>query len=360
MSTKINWANETWNPNTGCTKVGAGCENCYAIREALRMGGNPNPKIKSAYEGLAEMRQGKPAWTNIVRSLPERLEKPLRWRKPRVIFVDSMSDWMHPDITDAFRDQIMAVAALCPQHQFVFLTKRVKEAAEYLESNPTREIDLIARGWIDAGYSGHLAWPLPNVWIGASICNQADLDKHGSHLLRIAEMGWPVWVSAEPLIGSVDWKPLLGTHAHSPNSGTGLCMECGFEREDPCHGVQAIVFGGESGSGPGIRPMHPQWAQETRDQCLAAGVEPFFKQWGESIRVTHYSIKGTSHPTQADYLGDNGIVYTVPSEDITRLYHQSSDAMMLRVGTKAAGRELFGKTDDPRKLPWFKAVGANL
>ncbi|HUU97378.1 MAG TPA: DUF5131 family protein, partial [Phycisphaerae bacterium] len=125
--TKIQWTDETWNPTRGCSKVSAGCINCYAMKMAHRFSGPGR-----AYEGLTHLVPGKgPQWTGAVRTVPEALTLPLRWRKPRRVFVDSMSDLFHPDVPFEFVDQVFAIMALRPQHTFQILTKRAERMAEW-------------------------------------------------------------------------------------------------------------------------------------------------------------------------------------------------------------------------------------
>lgn len=123
----IQWTDASWNPTRGCTRVSAGCMNCYAERQAHRMN-HPG----GAYEGLTKIVGGQPRWNGKVRLLPEMLELPLRWKRPRRVFVDSMSDLFHPDVPDDFIDRVFAVMACAPQHTFQILTKRPERMAEYL------------------------------------------------------------------------------------------------------------------------------------------------------------------------------------------------------------------------------------
>lgn len=132
MSSKIEWTGETWNPVLGCTKVSGGCDNCYAMGAAWMKQHHPNAKIQAAYAGLTVKRNGRAAWTNQVRCLPERLAIPLGWKKPRTIFVNSMSDLFHEGVPDEFVDQVFAVMALTPQHTYQILTKRPERAAAYM------------------------------------------------------------------------------------------------------------------------------------------------------------------------------------------------------------------------------------
>ena len=355
---KINWTDHTWNPWIGCTKVSDGCKNCYAERMAH-------------HRKWAEWGAGKPRR----RAAESMLRKPFAWNRKTekagvrtVVFCGSLMDVFDPEVPDEWRDHLFATIALTPHLNWVLLTKRVEEGARYLASADRVEGICEAVPWESIprrhGFGNVVAWgergepmqdlkhwPLPNVWIGASICNQADLDKHGRHLLRIAGMGWPVWVSAEPLLGAIDWTQIKTGHRRCqlhPDTWNALTGE-----QDLGHGeydgmreryegprLSCIVFGGESGTGPGIRPMHPDWARETRDQCLAAGVVSFHKQHGEWAPA-------------GDPLMQSELLRLMP---LSKIQTMEDGTKLFRVGTKAAGRKLYGKEDDPRKLPWFQAA----
>ena len=239
MSTKIEWTDETWNPVTGCCKVSAGCKHCYAEREWPRM-----TRLVPAYAGRA---------FSDVRCHEERLSQPLRWKKPRRIFVNSMSDLFHEDVPREFIWQVFEVMEKCPQHTFQILTKRAKR----MRREVTNAFDMLCVGW------------LPNVWIGVSVENQAAADERIPLLLDTPAA--VRWISAEPLLGPVD---LLATPA-----GDILCRCAGCLSMTPDTRLDWVVVGGESG--PNARPMHPAWARSLRDQCAAAGVPFLFKQWGE-------------------------------------------------------------------------------
>lgn len=265
MSTRIEWTNETWNPTRGCTKVSAGCVNCYAMRQAHRFSGPGQP-----YEGLTHVVPGRgPQWTGEVRPVPEALDLPLRWRKPRQVFVDSMSDLFHPDVPFCFVDRVFGVMATCPHHTFQVLTKRPERMAEYL-SDPMRQrmvrrevdrvIDTCGRPTHES--AGADPWPLPNVWLGTSCENQAAADERIPHLLRCSAA--MRFLSCEPLLGPVDLSKCV-----LPRYLEGHCAT---------RGVHWVIAGGESG--PGARPCDVAWLRSLRDQCAAAEVPYFLKQLG--------------------------------------------------------------------------------
>jgi protein gp37 len=209
--------------------------------------------------------------------------------RPRRIFVNSMSDLFHENVTDEMRDRIFAVMALCPQHIFQVLTKRPERMLKYLTTSSVLRTDRLTKivGLnFPIGTESKLqpiAWPLPNVWLGVSVENQAAADERIPLLLQTPAA--LRFVSCEPMLGSVD---LLRT----PRPGymhdwlTGEYETVREHRSTP-H-LDWVIAGGESG--PGARPMHPEWARALRDQCDEAGVPFFFKQWGEYLPVTADSI----------------------------------------------------------------------
>ena len=273
--TGISWADATWNPVVGCTKVSPGCDHCYAIRTAHRMTANPNPLVSQAYAGT----EAGDEWTGKVNLLPGRLDQPLRWRKPRRIFVNAQSDLFHGAVPDDFIARVFAVMACTPRHTYQVLTKRHGRMRSLLRSDDFRPAVEDAMRGIVAAYrterTWYAAWPLPNLWLGLSVEDQSTAD------LRIpALLDTPAavrWVSAEPLLGPVDLREWVHTPECLPGGDDGppWCT-CGLFLSG---GLDWVVVGGESG--PGARPMHPEWARTLRDQCASTGVAFFFKQWGE-------------------------------------------------------------------------------
>ena len=275
----IEWTDATWNPVRGCSRVSAGCMNCYAERVAMRQS-NPG----GAYEGLVHQTSQGPKWTGKVRTVPQLLDQPLRWRRPRRIFVNSMSDLFHEDVPDEFIDQIFAMMALSPQHIFQVLTKRPKRMIEYTTHDGGFGRWGYIDGWARRFYEGQhnkpfpagkiLLGPLPHVWLGVSVEDQAEADERIPLLLRTPAA--VRWISAEPLLGPLDLSAWLTRFVPS-----GIEYGRGMSRTDVGHAERAIdwvVAGGESG--PKARPSHPDWSRSLRDQCRSAGVPFFFKQWG--------------------------------------------------------------------------------
>lgn len=242
--TSIEWTDEVWNPVTGCTKVSEGCRNCYAERIAHRFWG------------------ARP-FTD-VRIHPERLEVPLHWKKPRTIFVNSMSDLFHEKVSDAIIDRVFAVMALCPQHTFQVLSKRPDRMEEYLRDSEYRaEMVAIEVERIMGGGRQRCTFPLPNAHMLVSAEDQKSADERVSIILRTpaAVRG----VSLEPLLGPVDLRYSAFNGADSFGSMEGLHW---------------VVVGGESG--PNARACDPEWIRSIIDQCHTAGVPCFVKQLGSN------------------------------------------------------------------------------
>jgi protein gp37 len=278
-STKIEWTDAVWNPIRGCSRVSEGCRRCYAERQAIRQSG-PGGK----YEGLVKIRQverdGKkyrePQWTGKVVFDEEKLQEPLHWKAPRRVFVNSMSDMFHEGVEFSVIGAIWITMAKAKQHTFQILTKRPHRMQAFLkwaeESREPRELNRDL--WPDG-------WPTPNVWLGVSVEDQATADERIPLLLETPAA--VRWISAEPLLGPVDLTRLGpdGTQWAGLNTLTGE-QPCCHEHPDRSvwhKSLDWVIVGGESG--PGARPMHPEWARSLRDQCKSAGVPFFFKQWGE-------------------------------------------------------------------------------
>ena len=221
----IEWTEASWNPITGCTKVSTGCKHCYAERMSKRLQAMGSPNYQNGFR----------------LTLHERvLPLPLGWKRPRRIFVNSMSDIFHPDVPDEFIVRMWSIMAQASQHQFQVLTKRPERLAS---------VDRL------------ISWA-PNIWMGVSVENCRYLSR--ADLLREchAEVKF---LSCEPLLGSLVDLDLTG--------------------------LDWVIAGGESG--PGARPMDAKWAKELRDNCAASGVAFFFKQWGGSNKKkTGRSLEG--------------------------------------------------------------------
>ncbi len=212
QGSSIEWTEATWNPVTGCTKVSAGCKNCYAERMAGRLQAMGVPQYANGFKLTLQ---------------PAALDLPMRWKQPRKIFVNSMSDLFQKELPPAYIKQVFDVMNRCPQHSFQILTKR-PEIAAYL--------------------APELLWS-KNIWMGTSIENALVLHRVASLIQIPSQIRF---LSIEPLLGPLPKLPLKGVHW--------------------------VIVGGESG--PNARPMNPDWVRQIRDRCLAHGVPFFFKQWG--------------------------------------------------------------------------------
>ncbi|MDP9267286.1 MAG: phage Gp37/Gp68 family protein [Acidobacteriota bacterium] len=355
-NTSIEWTDATWNPIRGCSRVSEGCRHCYAEAVAARFSG-----AGQAYEGLAELKiigQGTPAehtaphWTGRVRLVPEHLADPIRWKKPRRIFVNSMSDLFHEKLPFETIAKVFAVMALSPQHTFQVLTKRPQRMLEFftwardiawpklfpwdvpdygVEANVVLQFLSDAEAGIAVSKDEDPpAWPLPNVWLGVSVEDQESADARIPLLLNMPAA--VRWISAEPLLG-----PIILKERDQPEVNVDWLR--GFDGGEPAiPGLDWVVGGGESG--PGARPMHPAWALALRDQCRAAKVAFFFKQWGAWQPIEY-------RQGRKPYLK---ISVPMPStmKPSTReiVFHAGEPAFavnMLRVGKHAAGRLLDGR-----------------
>ncbi len=220
LQSTIEWTDATWNPVTGCTEVSAGCDHCYARTFAERWRGTPGHPYEQGFD---------------LRLWPQRLAYPLRWKKPRRIFTNSMSDLFHRDVPDDFILAVFAVMARADWHIFQVLTKR-----------PSRLARLVPR--ISERLHAASGWPA-HIWLGVSV----ETIQYAWRVERLRHVPAAVrFISAEPLLGSLHALDLAD--------------------------IDWLIAGGESG--PGHRPCDPAWIRELRDACVLSGVAFFFKQWG--------------------------------------------------------------------------------
>jgi protein gp37 len=264
---KIEWTDATWQVTAGCTKVSPGCMNCYAATMAKRLRAMGMP----AYQNVVT---DKGQWTGWVGCLPGNLPIPLHWRKPRRIFVDSMSDLFHPSVPFEFIDRVFGVMALASWHTFQILSKRPERAAEYAATwGDGTKVDRIAlaANQIDFRQGGLCERPLGHVWIGTTVENQAAADKRIPELLKIPAV--VRFVSCEPLLGEIDLNRwLYSEHDRAGMDNQYLTPIGGNSRAK----IGWVIAGGESGSN--ARPMHPNAPRSLRDQCDLAGTPFYFKQ----------------------------------------------------------------------------------
>lgn len=290
----IEWTDATWSPVTGCDPISAGCKHCYAKREVENRW-SKNPKSEWF---------GRPF--NDVRCHPEKLagaRSPLAWKRPRRIFVCPRADLFHEAVPVEFIAQVFAFMARCPQHTFQVLTKRARRMQFVLWS----ELD----------------WkPLPNVWLGVSVEDQATADERIPLLLQTPAA--VRWISAEPLLRAID-------------------LTEAFDSEPS---LDWVVAGGESG--PKARPMDPGWVRYLRDQCEAADVPFLFKQWGEWApdfegAMTCNSCGATKHDSARTRAGIDECAHCGGTDWMNA---DSPLGTLCRVGKKAAGRLLDGVLHD--------------
>lgn len=274
--TPIEWTDYVWNPTRGCSRVSEGCKLCYAERDAARK--NCNPKLPG-YKGFAQFIQigGKPQphWTGKVELIESKLLEPLHWKKPRRVFVNSMSDLFHENLPDESIDQVFAVMSLTPHITYQVLTKRAGRMREYLTAAPVQILPKQPR---------RLNYPLPNVWLGVSVENQTTADERIPELLNTPAA--IRFVSYEPALAEVDFArfldPLGGLDGFYRSQ-----ISKGMFNEDQVGSLKRPtlgwgIIGGESG--PGARPFDIQWARNTIRQFRAAGVPLFVKQLGADPR----------------------------------------------------------------------------
>lgn len=330
-ASKIEWTDRSdWNPIRGCTRVSEGCRNCYAEGIAARFSGPGQP-----FHGFAERTAKGPRWTGKVQLVEDRLTLPLRWKKPARIFASSTSDIFHESLPDEAIDRIFAVMALATQHTFQVLTKRPERMREYL-SDPARKAlmscDATALAGKKLGPGAIITpYPLPNVWLGVSVEDQATADERIPHLL--ATPAARRFLSCEPLLGPVD---LGRVYATKDQHGTYL-------HEAPILALDWVIAGGESG--PNARPMHPDWARSLRDQCQAAGVPFFFKQWGEWVpvcgAVDAWDVGDDPEQSRFKHRDwENGNW----GDDYYPAWHdETEDDTVFRIGKARAGRLLDGR-----------------
>lgn len=380
--TAIEWTDATWNCLIGCEQCGDGCDHCYAINVVHR-GMSPQ------HVGLTVKPEGGPVdWTGEVREVPSMLDRPLRWRKPRRIFVNSLSDLFHADVRTEFIVDVFAVMALASQHTFQILTKRPQRMAAVL-NNPDFEINVADRVYDIArhGLNGYQLprqqsanlirtenswqmpwrdrWPLPGVWLGTSI----ESNKYAFRANHLRNTPAAVrWISAEPLIGPLDELDLTN--------------------------IDWVVAGGESG--PGARPMHPEWVRDLRDRCVnpewcidcatcgndasrvtncaepgdpdrweyecgdghvtkRPGPAYLFKQWGswapsDQCGIRNYKTSKHRSRYEVRRFQPDGTPYNPVGSDVHPTepggYAAPGSASLMNVGKKAAGRMLDGRTWD--------------
>lgn len=328
----IEWTEATWNPITGCSIESPGCRDCYAATLAgTRLRNHPSRA------GLTtRAANGAYVFNGEVRFNAGWLEQPLRWTRPRMVFVVAHGDLFHPNVPDEWIDKVFAVMARARWHTYQVLTKRAKRMREYL-SDPKTYGRIIAAGFdIPCCAMESMTWPLPHVWIGVSAEDQKRADERIHELL--ATQAAVRWLSLEPLIGPIDF---LSSMARCEVTRAGDLV---------ADWLHWIVCGGESG--PRARPSHPDWFRSIRDDCIAARVPYFFKQHGAWQEVDGDKPTRTVESGDPTYDAERARCDGFISVDghFIRSMSQSRENVpyrgLVRVGKKAAGRVLDGRTWD--------------
>lgn len=321
----IEWTEATWNPVTGCDRISAGCDHCYALTLAKRLKGMG----QANYQTDGDPRTSGPGFG--VATHEHMLDQPIRWKRPRMIFVNSMSDLFHADVPDEFIARVFAVMAIAQHHTFQVLTKRPQRMAK-LTNDPTfrctvhamigRQLGIaatpdemessdgvrhlgqrLASARKAAGLAPYVhPWPLPNVWLGTTI-------ETGSYAFRADHLR-----ASDAVVRFISFEPLLSDAADDVN----------------LTGIDWAIVGGESG--PGARPMHPTWARDLRDRCVDEGVAFHFKQWGNWLPT----CEAATH--RVAWSGEH---YPNPPTCL-----MSNEELIRNVGKHAAGRRLDGRTWD--------------
>jgi len=263
---KIEWTEMTWNPVRGCDKVSPGCKNCYAERHAKRFEGVPG----NAYEqGFA------------LRLVPEALDAPHRWRKPRRVFVNSMSDLFHESVPDWFIAKVFETMAETPRHTYQILTKRPQRMRAWFHeisegSSPQDALEDLTGRYMVPGHMDR--WPLLNVWLGVSVENQRYANERIPLLLETPAA--VRFVSAEPLLGPIDLRAIgVEGDGRAYDSLATILRWLGQTVGENIPALDWVIAGAESGAGKRTRPAELDWFRALRDQCVNAGVPFFLKQF---------------------------------------------------------------------------------
>jgi protein gp37 len=310
-----NWYDAVWNPTIGCSAVSLGCEHCDALRAALQLA-RMRGRTGADYAGLTRFEAGMPAWTGEIRLRDDVLTWPLLRSSPRRILVDTMSDLFHENLGTPALDRVHAVMTVAHWHLFLVLSKRAERLAAYYGDPETprrvaRAVEALApvllpgptagmtggrgaarrrlwaagvsriRAAASGGPLGLDRWPLPNLWLGVSVEDEARMARIPHLLATPATLRW---VCFEPLLGPVEpdavpagdayFDALSGGHYSRDESGHAIVVA-----GPPWPTLDWVVLGGEIGAA--ARPLQPDWVREVRDRCMVAGVPFLFKQWGE-------------------------------------------------------------------------------
>lgn len=349
----------------GCDPASSGCDYCFAPPTAWIRKSNPNAAVAAAYDGVARRRNGVTEWTGKVNELPARLDIPLRRLKPTTYYLTLNGDMFHPGVSDEFLVKTFAMIAVTRRHTYLNTTKRHARMRALLTDTGFRDAVAVAVLDMPQARPGAMEWPLPNLRLAVSVENQATAE------LRIpALMETPAavrWVSAEPLLDMIDFTRIRRPNKSQPDlvwDVLGRRYGVPGRWQAPLSvGLDWVVTGGESNS---PRAVHPDHMRALRDQCVAAGVPFWLKQWGEYRPVRVFDAPGMTggraieHPhggTSAVYVREpgpsgtyrNAIIRPMkPGDRVKGGVMLDLDTFAVKMGAKAAGRELDGRTWDQR------------
>lgn len=360
-NTNIEWCDSSWNPWIGCTKVGPGCDHCYAeadfdLRKHRAKWGSGNARSRTSPANWKKPIQWnqqpfsecmKCGWRGELRHSPvvknpdgfyppadaacvcPSCRHPMLKAARRRVFCASLADVFDNEVPDEWRSDLIRLIEKTPNLDWLILTKRIGNVTRMIE-DATDLIDY-GEGWQSMWGQGK--WP-DHVWLGATICNQEEADRDIPKLLAVPAA--VRFVSMEPLLGPVD---LLRARSKMMQAAGPAAMEAS-RKHSVWIGVDWVVVGGESG--PKARPIHPDWAYSLAEQCNAAGIPLMFKQWGEWVTAGARAF-GTADG-EVRHIRSDGTFW---NEDDPALQDECADVLtVVRVGKKAAGRDLGGKLHD--------------
>lgn len=327
-NTKIEWCDHTWNPWEGCQKVGPGCDHCYAETRNARFGGGQAPNWGP---GAPRRRTSDANWRKPLQWQAQAAEFQAKHGRRQRVFCASLADVFDNQVPTQWRIDMFNLIAATPDLDWLLLTKRIGNAKAMMDQVARHQPIPMQRADTDS-----MSWqPMENVWIGATITSQAEADRDIPKLLAVPAR--VRFLSMEPLLGPVNLTRVSpGVFAATANALTGIWKWDGGPKKKEAPPLDWVIVGGESG--PGARPMHPDWALSLRDQCASAGVPFLFKQWGEwqiaSAANGHHD--SDMERNAAHWVDMDGAMHKPSSLGLNNPF------AMVKVGKKAAGRLLDG------------------
>lgn len=357
---------KTWNVVVGCDPVSDGCEYCFAVPTSNIRQANPHPAIKAVFEGTVAYHDGQLGWTGKVNEIEARLDDPYAWRKDQWIYITLLGDMFHAGVSFDFAAKTFARVATTGRHTYLCTTKRHGRMRALLNDDAFRDrvatyaAELTGRRGAEP-WSGQ--WPLPNLYLAVSVEDQATANLRIPALLETPAA--VRWISAEPLLRAIDLTRIARPSKKQPDLVWDVLGKRygvpGLWQAPMSVGLDWVVTGGESNS---PRPVHPDHVRQIRDQCVAAGVPMWFKQWGEfkpehvfdhpgfvGDRMFNHPRGGTASPIIREP-GPGGTMrgsttrLMEPGERTKGVVMLDRDTIAVKVGAKAAGRELDGRTWD--------------